>query len=71
MDTLTPAATSLLQMGLPGIVIVALSAALVKLYNALQLSQEKRIAEAVDNRTAVERNTSALTALTEVIQRKG
>jgi hypothetical protein len=62
------ATTQLLQMGLPGIVIVALALACYKLFNALQASQEKRIAEAVENRTAIERNTSAITALTEVVR---
>lgn len=65
---LSPAAADLLKMGLPGIVILALAFACYKLFTLLQASQEKRINEAVDNRTAIERNTAAMTALTEVIK---
>ena len=60
----------LLGQGMLGALCVILLFALRELFKQLMTSQEHRISEAVENRTAVERNTSALTALTEVIKER-
>lgn len=67
MDELTK---QILTQGVLGVICVILLVALRELFKRLMDSQEKRIAEAVENRTAVERNTSALTALTDVIKER-
>lgn len=60
---------SLLQnMGLPGLVIGGLLYALRYVFKAYQESQEARIQEGNDNRTAIERNTASSTALIEYLK---
>ena len=69
--TISPAVTSLLQMGLPGIVIVAL-AFVVKHLFAIIMSQNATILQlSVDAKSAFERNTTVLQALTDALNRKG
>lgn len=70
MDPVATAASVqlLTQLGLPGLVIGVLALALRHVFKLYTECQEKRIGEGLENRTAVERNTSALTALTEVIK---
>jgi hypothetical protein len=64
--------TLLTQMGLPGMAITGLFLALRYVHKLYTDVQEKRIAEGLDNRTAIERNTTAMTALVEVVkERKG
>lgn len=65
MDALTQ---QLIGQGVLGVVCVILLLALRELFKRLMDSQEKRIAEAVENRAAVERNTSALNVITEVVK---
>lgn len=55
-------------LGLPGLVIFALFKALIHVFNLYVLSIEKRVEEGNRNREAVERNTSAFTALSELIK---
>lgn len=64
------AAKQLLGQGVLGILCFLLLFELRDLFNKLMESQNKRINEAVDNRTAIERNTVALTALAEVIKER-
>lgn len=69
--TATNAAVEILTgFGLPGLVIGALCLAVRDLYKRLLDTQEKRINEAADNRAALERNTSALGALTEWVKER-
>jgi hypothetical protein len=56
--------------GVLGIVCVILLIALKDIFTRLMDSQDKRIAEAVENRTAIERNTAAMNALTDVIKER-
>lgn len=66
----TAAIAQLAQMGLPGIVIIGLFLALREKDKQLTDSQEKRIAEGRESVAATERNTAALTALTDVIKER-
>lgn len=67
----TSAAVQLLTgLGLPGLVIGVLGLALRHVFKLYTEAQEKRINEAADNRTAIERNTAAFTALSEWIKDK-
>ncbi len=65
MENMIPLLTA---TGLPGIVIVCLAFACRTLFNKLQEVQEKRIVEGLQSTAAVERNTAALGALTEVVK---
>ena len=58
----------LVGQGVLGVVCIILLVALRTIFMRLMESQEKRIAEGREGVAAVERNTSALTALTEVIK---
>ncbi len=63
---------SLLGMGLPGLIILALGWLVVRQQNKIDDLQEKRIAESRELLTAMNNTTSALGSLTEVIkQMKG
>ena len=57
-------------LGLPGLVIGALCYGLNKVFGLYIAAQEKRISEAAETRTAIERNTAAFTALSEWIKDK-
>lgn len=58
----------LLQLGLPGIVILALGYAYVRKDNKLDEVNEKRIAESREAVKAIEQNTNTLETLTEVLR---
>ena len=58
----------LLGQGVLGVVCVLLLVALRMVFKLYVDSQEKRISETSENRTAIERNTSAFAALTEIIK---
>lgn len=62
--------TPLLNLGLPGVAIVALAWAYLKRDKQLAESQEARIQEAIKGVTALEQNTAALEALTEVLRKQ-
>jgi hypothetical protein len=56
------------SQGIIGVVCLLLLYALKRIFDLYVASQEKRIGEAVDNRAAIERNTAAMTALTDVVK---
>lgn len=64
------AAKALLGQGVLGVLCVLLLLGLRDIFNRLMDSENKRITEAVDNRMAIERNTVAMIALTEVIKER-
>lgn len=64
-------AEPLLQMGLAGIVILALGFAYIRKDQKLDEIQEKRIAEAREAIKAIDQTTNALETLTEVLRERG
>lgn len=65
MDGATGATTQLLNMGLPGIVILALALAVVFLFKKYGASQEARITDGKEAVKALEANTASLTTLSK------
>jgi hypothetical protein len=64
--------SALLNLGLPGIVILALAYAYVKKDAKVDEVNEKRIAESREAIKAIEQSTNTLETLTEVLrERKG
>ena len=64
--------TTLLGLGLPGIIIIALGFAVFNLFNKFVDSQNARITERGETVKAVEANTDALGRLSDLIRaRKG
>lgn len=71
-DVLKGAGTSLLALGLPGILIMILLYACYRLFNLYTEIQEKRIDEARESVKTIEANTSALQTFTAILRdRKG
>lgn len=64
------AVQQLADQGVIGLICVILLVALRTLFKLYCEAQEKRIAEAVENRGAIERNTSVVTALTELVKER-
>lgn len=58
----------LLQLGLPGVVIIGLGFFAYRVFKLYTEVQERRIAEARETVKAMEQNTAALESLTAVIQ---
>jgi len=58
----------LLEHGLPGVAIVVLLYAIIRLWNKYDEIQEKRIAESREITKAIEQNTNTLDTLTEVLR---
>jgi hypothetical protein len=56
--------------GIIGVICFILLYALKDIFNRLMDSQDKRVDEAVENRTAIERNTAAISALADVIKER-
>jgi len=56
--------------GVLGAVLIIVLLALRDVFKRLMDSQEKRVAESVENRAAIERNTNALISLKEVIKER-
>lgn len=59
---------SLLQLGLPGVVIIILGFVAWRLHKLYAETQEKRIAEGREAVKAIEQNSAALDNLSEVIR---
>lgn len=65
---LTGSVEQLLQLGLPGIIILALAWVSWKLFQRFDQVQEKRIAEGREVVEALNANTASLDALVELIK---
>lgn len=65
---LTGSIDQLLQLGLPGIIILALAWVAWRLFRRYDEIQEKRIAEGREGIEALNTNTAALEALTSLIK---
>lgn len=65
---LTGSIDGLLQLGLPGIIIIGLAFVCWRLFKLYTDIQEKRIVEAREGVKAIEQNTAALEHLAEVIR---
>lgn len=65
---LTGSIDKLLQLGLPGVVIIALGFVCWRLFKLYADTQEKRIAEGREAVKAIEQNTAALENLSDVIR---
>ena len=59
--------TQLLEYGLPGIVILALAGALVKLFKLYNETQEKRVVESRESLTTIATSVAAMDRLTETV----
>ena len=62
-------ATQLLGMGLPGIIIMSLGYAVVKLFNLLQANNEARITEAKACVEALSANATALDEISKLVEK--
>lgn len=64
----TGSVDQLLQLGLPGVVILALAYVAWRLFQRYDQAQEKRITEGREGVAALNSNTAALEALAELIK---
>ena len=62
--------TQLLNLGLPGIIILAMAYVIVKLFNMLIATNEARIAENKALVQAISSNSSALEELSKAIEKR-
>ncbi len=67
---LDEAGQQLFGQGILGVMVVILLVALRDIFKRLMDSHDKRINEAVENRTAIDHNTAAMTALTDIIKER-
>jgi predicted signal transduction protein with EAL and GGDEF domain len=63
-------AAELFKLGLSGVVIVALLFIAYRLFNLFVESQEKRLAESRETLDAINRNTTAMNSLTDVVKER-